>query len=282
MKHDSIPLGTQPPGFWSSRYAIGLLVLGAIATYFFLSDHRAHFIGELPFLLARLSTDACLHASRPWGTAVTHDAPAYGLWTLVILNSAVFVMFAFSFFKPQTARDWRTFSAFAAFVVALFVEMYGFPLTIYLLSGWLQTRFHGLDLLSHNAGHLWSTLLGEKGDPHFGVLHIASYVFLGFGFYLLSSAWNVLYHAQRRNSLATTGPYARIRHPQYVAFVLILLGFLLQWPTLPTLLMFPVLLVMYGRLAVNEEAQMRTVEFDAYAARTPRFLPTWTRQAAAT
>jgi protein-S-isoprenylcysteine O-methyltransferase Ste14 len=207
---------------------------------------------------------------------MSQDVPAYGLWMLVVLNSAVFLIFAFSFFKPNTARDWRTFGAFAAFIVALFVEMYGFPLSIYLMSGWLQTKYPNLDLLSHDAGHLWSTLLGEKGDPHVGPLHIASYVLLGFGFYLLSSAWNVLYHAQRRNALATSGPYARLRHPQYAAFVLILLGFLLQWPTLLTLLMFPILLVMYGRLAVAEEAEMRTrfgEDFDRYAARTPRFIP---------
>ncbi len=98
---------------------------------------------------------------------MNHDAPAYGLWLLVLVNSAVFIMFAFSFFKPQTSRDWRTFGTFAAFIVALFVEMYGFPLTLYVLSGWLQTKYPSLDLLSHNSGHLWSTLLGESGDPHF-------------------------------------------------------------------------------------------------------------------
>ena len=101
-------------------------------------------------------------------------------------------------------------------------------------------------------------------------------MFLGFGFYLLSSAWNVLYHAQRRNALAAAGPYARIRHPQYVAFVLILLGFLLQWPTILTLVMFPILLVMYARLAITEEAEMRKrfgAEFEAYVQRTPRFFP---------
>jgi len=209
---------------------------------------------------------------------VNHSQPAYGLWVLVVLNSAIFIMFAFSFFKPATARDWRTFGAFAAFIVALFVEMYGFPLTIYLMSGWLQTKYPNLDILSHDAGHLWATLLGEKGDPHFGVLHIASYIFLGYGFYLLSTAWSVLYHAQRNHALAMTGPYARIRHPQYVAFVLILLGFLLQWPTLLTLLMFPILLLMYGRLAITEEAEMRAQfgeEFDRYALKTPRFFPRW-------
>ena len=211
---------------------------------------------------------------------MSQDTPAYGLWTLVVLNSAIFLMFAFSFFKPQTTRDWRTFGAFAAFVVALFVEMYGFPLTIYVMSGWLQTRFPDIDLLSHNTGHLWATLLGEKGDTHFGPLHIASYMFLGLGFYLLSSAWNVLYHAQRQHTLATSGAYARVRHPQYVAFVLILLGFLLQWPTLLTLAMVPTLLLMYGRLAVTEEAEMRAQfgeEFERYAQRTPRFFPHMTR-----
>jgi protein-S-isoprenylcysteine O-methyltransferase Ste14 len=207
---------------------------------------------------------------------MSHDSNAYGLWLLVIVNSAIFILFAFSFFNPKSARDWRTFSAFSAFIVALFVEMYGFPLTLYLLSGWLQTRYPGLDLLSHDSGHLWSTLLGSQGDPHFSPLHIASYVFIGLGFYLLSIAWNALYHAQRDGRLAMDGPYARIRHPQYVGFVLIMFGFLLQWPTLLTLLMFPILLVMYARLAVREENEMQRqfgALYDVYAARTPRFIP---------
>ncbi|NUZ08519.1 methyltransferase family protein [Piscinibacter koreensis] len=215
---------------------------------------------------------------------MSQAAPAYGLWTLVVLNSAVFLIFAFSFFKPNTPRDWRTFGAFAAFVVALFVEMYGFPLSIYLMSGWLQTKYPSLDLWSHSSGHLWSTLLGEQGDPHFGPLHIASYLLLGFGFYLLSSAWRVLYHAQCGGAMATSGPYSRVRHPQYLAFVLVLLGFLLQWPTLLTVAMFPILLIMYLRLAISEEAEMRRrfgARFDTYAARTPRFLPTWQQKAVA-
>ena len=215
---------------------------------------------------------------------MSHDQSAYGLWFLVAVNSAIFIMFAYSFFKPATARDWRTFGAFSAFIVALFVEMYGFPITIYLLSGWLQKRYPGLDILSHNSGHLWSTLLGEKGDPHFGALHIASYIALGYGFYLLSSAWQVLYHAQRGHTLATSGPYARIRHPQYVAFVLILLGFLFHWPTLLTLLMFPVLVAMYGRLTVTEEAEMRDrfgADFERYVQGTPRFFPHWRQRSSA-
>jgi protein-S-isoprenylcysteine O-methyltransferase Ste14 len=204
------------------------------------------------------------------------DAPAYGLWLLVILNSAVFIVFAFSFFKPQTKRDWRSFSAFSGFIVALFAEMYGFPLTIYLLSGWLQSRAPGLDLLSHDAGHLWSTIFGLEGNPHFGWLHVVSNVLLVFGFWVLAAAWSVLYRAQKARRLATEGMYARVRHPQYLGFILIMFGFLLQWPTLLTLAMFPVLVIMYLRLAISEERQAEQEFGQAwrdYASNTPRFLP---------
>ena len=207
-------------------------------------------------------------------------APAYGLWLLVILNSAVFIIFAFSFFKPQTKGDWRSFSAFSAFIVALFVEMYGFPLTIYLLSGWLATRAPHLDLLSHDAGHLWQTVLGFEGNPHFDWVHIFSIVVMLAGFWILAAAWPVLYRAQKARELATQGVYAHVRHPQYVGFVLIMFGFLIQWPTLLTLLMFPVLVFMYVRLGIAEERQTEQEFGEAwrdYAARTPRFFPRLTR-----
>jgi len=204
------------------------------------------------------------------------DAPAYGLWSLVIINSAVFIIFAFSFTKPKTPRDWRSFGTFSAFIVALFTEMYGFPLTIYLLSGWLGNRYPGVDFMSHDAGHLLEVMFGWRANPHFGPFHLLSTVFIFGGFILLSAAWKVLYEAQRRHGLATTGPYAKVRHPQYDAFVLIMFGFLLQWPTILTLLMFPVLVWMYVRLARQEE-QETIAEFGErwreYAAHTPRFIP---------
>jgi protein-S-isoprenylcysteine O-methyltransferase Ste14 len=208
---------------------------------------------------------------------MTHDAlPAYGLWSLVVLNSAVFIFFAFSFAKPETPRDWRSFGAFSGFIVALFAEMYGVPLTIYLISGWLQSRYPGLDPLSHDAGHLWSTIFGMSGNPHFGVLHILSNVLIVAGFILLSAAWRVLHAAQRDHRLAATGAYAYVRHPQYVAFITIMFGFLLQWPTILTLAMFPFLVLMYVRLALAEEREARRdfgEAWDRYAAVTPRWLP---------
>lgn len=206
----------------------------------------------------------------------TGEAPAYGLWGLVILNAVIFVGFAFSFFKPQTRSDWRSFGAFSAFIVALFVEMYGFPLSIFLLSGWLAIRYPGVDFFSHDSGHLLHTLLGLEGNPHFDVFHILSTIFIFGGFLMLSYSWHVLWKAQRQHRLATTGIYAHMRHPQYAAFIFIMLGFLLQWPTLPTLLMFPVLVVMYVRLALKEEETIEAEFGDQYrrwAAVTPRLIP---------
>jgi len=205
------------------------------------------------------------------------DTPAYGLWSLAAINSLVFIIFAFSFFKPETKRDWRSFGAFSAFLVALFTEMYGFPLTIYLLSGWLGARFPGIDWLSHDSGHLLEMMFGWKSNPHFGPFHLLSAIFIGGGFILLAKAWPVLYAAQRKGRLAKTGPYAWVRHPQYVGFVLIMIGFLLQWPTLVTLGMFPVLIFMYFRLALREEREALATfgdEYRQYMARTPRFMPT--------
>jgi protein-S-isoprenylcysteine O-methyltransferase Ste14 len=203
-------------------------------------------------------------------------AQSYGLWVLVAINSAFFILFAFSFFKPTTRRDWRTLGGFSAFIVALFVEMYGFPLTIYLLSGWITKRVPGADLLGHDSGHLWYTLFGFKGNPHFNPIHLASEVLIFSGLLLLATAWPVLHRAQAEGRLAASGPYARVRHPQYIAFLAVMVGFLLQWPTLPTLVMFPILAVVYVRLARREEREAAALFGEAwsgYARATPGWFP---------
>ena len=202
--------------------------------------------------------------------------PAYGLWGLAIINSLIFIIFAFSFTKPSNPRDWRSFGAFSSFIVALFAEMYGFPLTLYLFSGWLQTRYPGLNIFSHDVGHLWWTLLGWKGDPHWNPIHLLSSILTVCGLVYIGRAWEVLYKAQRSHTLAISGPYATIRHPQYVGFIIVMLSFLLQWPTLLTLLMFPILVTMYIRLAHQEERDALAEfgeEYARYAAITPAFLP---------
>ena len=190
----------------------------------------------------------------------------------------MFIFFAFSFFKPRSRRDWRTLGMYSAFIVALFTEMYGFPLTIYLFSGWLTQKFPGVDFLAHDSGHLMEVMFGWRANPHFGPFHLLSSAFVIGGFWLLASAWKVLYAAQASGQLATSGPYARVRHPQYVGFVLIMVGFLFQWPTLITLALFPLMLIAYLRLARSEEQAARAqfgAAYAAYAKRTPAFWPHW-------
>jgi len=200
----------------------------------------------------------------------------YGLWPLVIINSAIFIIFAFSFTKPSTSKDWKSFGAFSAFVIALFTEMYGFPLSIFFLSGWLQSTFPDVDWFAHDSGHFWEMIFGWRDNPHFGIFHFVSIGFIFAGFAILSSAWPILQRALRSDTLAKTGIYAKIRHPQYVGFVLIMTGFLVQWPTILTLLMFPVLLIMYWRLALKEERDARAKfgqKYEAYKKATSRFIP---------
>lgn len=205
----------------------------------------------------------------------------YGLWGMVLLNSAIFLIFAFSFTHPKTTIDWRSFGAFSAFIVALFTEMYGFPLTIYLFSGVLTKYFPGVDWFTHNSGHLWETLLGFKGDPHFSILHTISSVLIVVGFMIIGNAWRVLYKSQQGHILAVTGPYSHVRHPQYIGFIIVLVGFLLQWPTLLTLLMFPVLIFMYTSLAYREEKEMEKEfgsEYIKYQKMVPALVPRLTGQ----
>lgn len=194
---------------------------------------------------------------------------------MVLLNIGLFLFFIHGAFQPRTKTDWKTFGSFSAFIVALFAEMYGFPLTIYLLTSYVGNRFFKLDF-THSSGHLLNTIFGIKGDPHLSIFHIASYVFIFGGLMLLSDAWKVLYNAQKQHVLATTGPYLYIRHPQYVAFVLVILGFLLQWPTIITLLMAPILIFRYIRLAVIEEKEVSKQfgkSFQVYKQKTPAYLP---------
>ena len=268
------------------RSESGLVLLGflAIAGFFLWEEHQAHLLGILPYGLLLLCPLMHLFHGGHGGHGnqdeqVTEDTKmtdesAYGLWSLVVINSLVFIIFAFSFRSQQT-RDWRSFSAFSAFIVALFVEMYGFPsddLFAFRLAG---ATVSGSRFFSHDAGHLWNTLLGWKINPHFDPLHILSNILIFGGFILLSAAWKVLYEAQRTKRCRDR-PYAYVRHPQYGGFILIMLGFLLQWPTLVTLIMFPILVTMYVRLARREEREVlvsSVTTYRRYMLSTPAFFP---------
>ena len=200
---------------------------------------------------------------------------AYGLWPLVLINVGLFVGFLFSFAKPSSKVEWRSLGMFSAFIVALFVEMYGFPLTIYLLTSWLGNRYPVADPFSHANGHLLGVFFGIRSD-HGTLLHwLSNFLIIG-GAILISHGWSAIHRGQ--GQLVTTGPYAYVRHPQYAGFIAVILGFLIQWPTLVTVLMAPILILRYVRLAAREEAAVAARfpdAYRAYRARVAAWIPIW-------
>lgn len=200
-----------------------------------------------------------------------HADYAYGLWPLVIVNIALFIGFLLSFAKPQTKLDWRSFGLFASFVVALFVEMYGFPLTIYFLVSWLGSQYPAANPFSHESGHLLGIFFGIRSD-HGTVLHMLSNFLILGGAVLISCGWSVIHSAKK--GVAKAGVYRYVRHPQYIGFIAIIVGFLVQWPTLITIIMGPVLIGRYFLLAKKEEGVMLEKYGDEYR-EYMRLVPAW-------
>jgi len=201
------------------------------------------------------------------------DPYEYGLWHLVLFHVAIFAFFGLSFLRPGRRREWRSMGAFVAFVVALYTEMYGFPLTIYLLTTWLG-RFPVAAPFAHASGNLWASLaLGGWGAGLF--MTLGGLVIL-LGALIMGQGWQAIHAA--RGGLVTEGIYGRVRHPQYAGIGLVVFGALIQWPTLLTLAMAPVLLLSYVRLARREEREMEAhfgEDYHAYRERVPGFIPRW-------
>src|ERR1039457_419109 len=147
---------------------------------------------------------------------MNHDGSAYGMWGLVLIESAFFIIFAFSFTRPKTRTDWRSFGTFSAFIVALFAEMYGFPLTIFLLSGWLARHYPAVDFRSHESGHMLHTLLGLKGDPPMDPLHIVSEVLIVAGLFPLASSWRGGVGGRQEENTAAQRPPPHHSYPPHI------------------------------------------------------------------
>ncbi len=200
---------------------------------------------------------------------------AYGFWSLVVVNVGLFAFFILSFLTPLKKREWRSMSVTLAFFVALFTEMYGFPLTIYILTGVLGSRYPALNPFSHASGHLWLVLFGG-GPAMMTAIHIISNGLVIIGFAIMWKGWKLIYGG--KGGLVTTGPYARVRHPQYTGLFIVMISMLIQWPTIITALMFPVLIYVYYRLSKREEEEMLKAygdEYRRYMGKTPMFIPKW-------
>ncbi len=198
---------------------------------------------------------------------------AYEMWIVAAFNIGIFLFFILSFLKPRGSQEWRSMGVVTAFLVALFSEMYGFPLTIYLLSGWLGDAYPTLQPYTHKYGHLWVVVFGGS-NLAWAIVMSVSLAFMIMGYMLLSKGWTQIHAA--RGELVTDGIYAYARHPQYTGLLLVIIGFLIQWPTLLTVLIAPILLYAYVHLAMVEERRAKAEFGEAYTEyinKTPAFFP---------
>ncbi len=196
---------------------------------------------------------------------------AYGNWAIVITMILVSLFFILRWVPMRTRLGRRSGGALIAFIIALFTEMYGFPLTIYLL-----THVFGIRIsLDHISGHLLGDLITYLGLGNgWFIVMLVSNILIVIGIWLVSAGWEQVYRAQGR--LVTDGLYAYMRHPQYTGIYVITLGFMIQWPTLTTLLLWPFVIGMYYRLARREEQdalQQFGEKYRQYLEKTPMFFP---------
>lgn len=195
----------------------------------------------------------------------------YGHWGLVAITVVIASWILYRYLAPKSWKDWSRAGLVQAFIIALYAEMYGFPLTIYVLTGLLGLRVP----LTPYTGHLWATLLGY-GAIGAVVEMLLGVAFVVLGLLLLVNGWREVYEATREGRLATGGLYGVVRHPQYLGIFLALAGQLIHWPTVITLGLFPVIVWAYVRLAKREEVRLIAQfgdEYRAYQRRVPAFVP---------
>ncbi len=180
----------------------------------------------------------------------------------IAANAGVFILFLF-FLSYRTKIGWRSKGCFSAFILALFAEMFGIPLLLYILSPLVHLSYSG----THFGGWLNNPrLFGWIG----GV--IGAWLTL-IGMILVIIGWHQIHRA---TGLVTTGTYKYMRHPQYSGFFLIITGWVLHWETTLTLIMYPILLFIYLSLARREDIELKKefdVEYEIYRQRTPMFFP---------
>jgi len=199
----------------------------------------------------------------------------YGNWAVVLTTSILLLAFLFFLTRPRRPKEWRGASLSAAFFISLFTEMFGIPLTIYLLAPLLGVE---PGIFGMYESHLWAYLLWRAGvmslpaGVYLVMLVSSALLFLGFS--VLALGWKEVYRGQGR--LVTTGLYARLRHPQYLGLILIVIAFLIMWPTLLTLILAPFLIGRYILLSREEDRELEKEfgdEFSRYRETVAGFIP---------
>ncbi len=201
----------------------------------------------------------------------------YFNWWLVAAYIVLVGIFLYGVLKPRQRREWKSVGVAQAWVIALYAEMYGIPLTAYLVMGWLGRP--GSDAEVHFNGHLWPVLLGSNPamiEQIQVIMTVLGQALIAVGAALALVGWRQIYSAVKNQDMADSGLYKYIRHPQYTGFFLFLLGSVINWPTIPTLLTLPILWWVYLRLARREERDAIEAfgeRYKEYMSQTGRFIP---------
>lgn len=195
-----------------------------------------------------------------------------GTWGIAIIVIVLLSWFFYRYFAPKNWREWAGAGAVQAFIIALYAEMYGFPLTIYLL-----VRFFGFDRESAST-NLWSTLVGF-GETGMLVSMLLGYAVALVGIGLFAQGWRQVYRARQNDRLVTDGLYGYVRHPQYTGLFIALFGEgIIHWPTVFSVGLFPFVIVVFAWLARKEERDMVDKfgeDYQLYQQNVPMFLPDW-------
>lgn len=201
----------------------------------------------------------------------------YFNWALVGVYIVLLAVFLFGLLRPRRKSEWKSAGVAQAWVIALYAEMYGVPLTAYLAMHFLGRST--ADAESHFNGHLWPVLMGFNGDQLITAqfwFTVVGQAFVLVGALLAIFGWRQIHSAVKANRMATGGLYRWIRHPQYTGFFLFLIGSMINWPTLATIVTLPILCWVYWRLAITEEQDSLVTfgdKYRDYMNRTGRFLP---------
>ncbi len=198
----------------------------------------------------------------------------YSNWLAVFTSIGLFTIFIFAFVKPVRKKDWRSFGLYEAFIVSLFTEMFGIPLTIYVLSSLFRLPLTA----DHLQGHLLASLFALAGlwDLETGVTIVmaTSILMLLLSGYLVVAGWQEVYRAKEK--VVSYGVYGVVRHPQYLGIIIGMTAFLVQWPTIITIAMWPILTYSYYRQAKKEEEEMEGKfgqEYLKYKRKVPMLIP---------